>query len=150
VTAADAPPPGIGRRSVVAAWATVGAAVTATSFLRSARGTRFGGRVVIYDRYVLDTIVDLRFFYARQTSLRLQEMLVRLLAPSPRCAVLLDLPAEVAHARKPDWSLAETQLRAELYRREQVRLGLRRLDARGPRDQVTAEITFAVLDAIAP
>jgi thymidylate kinase len=148
-TADDAPPPSIGRRSVVAAWSALGAVVTAASFRRSAHGTRFRGRIVIYDRYVLDAIVDLRFFYARETPLRLQEMLVRVLAPRPRCAYLLDLPAEVAHGRKPDWSLAQTQRRAELYRGEQVRLGVPRLDAQRPRDQLTAEIALAALDAIA-
>jgi thymidylate kinase len=149
LSAPDAPPPSLGRRSAVAAWSTVGAAVTAASLRRSARGTRFRGRIVIYDRYVLDTIVDLRFSYAREMSLRFQEMLVRLFAPSPRCAFLLDLPAEVAHARKPDWSLDQTRLRAKLYRREQGRLGLSCLDAQRPRDQLTAEITLTVLDAIA-
>lgn len=149
LSAADAPPPSIARKSAVAVWSTVGAAVTAASLRRSAHGTRFRGRIVIYDRYVLDTIVDLRFSYARETSLRFQEILVRLLAPSPRCAFLLDLPAESAHARKPDWSLAQTQLRAELYRGEHVRLGVPRLDAQRPRDQLAAEITLKVLDAMA-
>jgi thymidylate kinase len=149
LSAADAPPPSLGRRSAVAAWSTLGAAVTAASLRRSARGTRLRGRIVIYDRYVLDTIVDLRFSYARETSLRFQEMLVRLFAPSPRCAFLLDLPAEVAHARKPDWRLDQTRLRAELYRGEQVRLGVSRLDAQRSRDQLTAEIMRTVLGAIA-
>jgi thymidylate kinase len=142
-------PGGTARRAAVAVWSTVSALINGVSFRRSAGGTRFGGRIVIYDRYVLDTIVDLRFNYAGARSLHVQEMLVSLVAPTPRCAFLLDLPPETAHARKPDWSLAQTRMRAELYRAEHRRTGVRLVDAQRPPDELTAEITLAVLAASA-
>jgi thymidylate kinase len=145
----DASGTGAVRRATVAVWTTVSALINGVSFRRSARGTRFGGRIVIYDRYVLDTVIDLRFNFAGAGSLRVPEMLVRLLAPTPRCAFLLELSPEAAHARKPDWSLAKTRMRAELYRAEHARLGVRLVDAQGTPDEVTAKITLAVLAASA-
>lgn len=137
------------RRIAALAWATVAALVNAMSYRRSARGARIGGRIVIYDRYVLDSIVQLRCSYAPQGRLRFQEALIRRLAPGPKCAFLLDAPPEVAHARKPDWSLAETRVRAQHYRCEHTRLGVQRLDASLPPHEVTARLTRAVLNAIA-
>lgn len=148
VNGIDRSPPSIRRRAVVAAWSTVGALVNAVSLRRSAQGARSRGRVVIYDRYVLDTIVDLRFSYAPRGSLPLQEKLVRMIAPVPRCAFLLDLPPEAAHARKPDWSLAQTRLRAQLYGADHSDLGLQRLDAQLPRERVSAELMISVLAAL--
>jgi thymidylate kinase len=138
---------GTARKAAVAVWTTVNALTNAVSFRRPAGGTRFRGRIVIYDRYVLDTVVDLRFNFAGASSFRVQEKLVRLVAPTPRCAFLLDLPPETAHARKPDWSLAQTRMRAAIYGADHRRLGVRLVDAQRPPDELTAEITLAVLEA---
>ncbi|MEJ7786490.1 MAG: hypothetical protein WKF96_16935 [Solirubrobacteraceae bacterium] len=137
------------RRVGALAWSTALALVNAMSYRRSARGASVGGRVVIYDRYVLDSIVHLRFAYAPDARLPLQEALIRRIAPTPRCAFLLDAPPEVAHARKPDWSLDQTRVQAQLYRREHARLGVRRLDAEHPADELTSRLTHEVLRAIA-
>jgi thymidylate kinase len=144
------PTGGRGRRLAASIWSTVITFANAASYRRSARGTRTGGRIVIFDRYVLDTVVDLRFSYAPEGRLLLQEALVRLLSPAPRCAFLLDASPETAHARKPDWSLAQTRVRASLYRREYGRLGVRRLDAERPADELAAQIAREVREAVAP
>ena len=136
------------RAAATATWCSFLALVNAVSLRRAARGTRFGGRVVIYDRYLLDALVELRAEYLRGRPLRFQETLARFVAPSPSCAFLLDLPAEAAHARKPDWSLPQTRARAELYRAEHGRFGVQRLDAQRPPEDLTAEITLRVLTAL--
>jgi len=137
------------RRFAALTWATVGVLVHVTSCRRSARGTRTRGRVVIYDRYVLDSIVDLRFSYAPQGRLPFQEALTRHLAPKPKCAFLLDAPPEVAHGRKPDWSLEQTRVRARHYRAEYAHLGVHRVDATLPPHEITVQLTRAVLSALA-
>jgi thymidylate kinase len=115
---------------------------------RAAHGTRTRGRIAIYDRYVLDTVVDLRFRYALEARLRFQEALIRALTPSPRRAYLLDVSPEVAHRRKPDWSLDQTRLRAGLYRREHAALGVRLVDAGRPVDDLAREILQDVLESL--
>ncbi|HKO27315.1 MAG TPA: hypothetical protein VJU80_07640, partial [Solirubrobacteraceae bacterium] len=128
------------RRLASHGWATVTTVANATAFRRAARGTRVRGRIVIFDRYVLDTVVDLRFRYAPQGRLRFQEALVRGLSPRADRAYLLDLSPEVAHRRKPDWSLDQTRLRAGLYDRAHTELGVHRLDASGSAEIISQEV----------
>ncbi len=137
------------RRFAALLWATVIALVNAASYRRSGLGASIGGRIIIYDRYVLDSIVDLRFSYAPQGRLRFQEALLRLLAPAPRCAFLLEADVETAHARKPDWSIAQTRERALLYRCAYEPLRVWPVDAERPVGEISREIVRAVLDAIA-
>jgi thymidylate kinase len=139
-----------GRRLAASIWSTVITLANAASCRRAARGTRTGGRIVIFDRYVLDAVVDLRFSYAPYERLPLQEAAVRLLTPAPSFAFLLDASPETAHARKPDWNLAQTRVRAGLYRREYERLGVRRLDAERPADELAVQIAREVLEAVVP
>ncbi len=129
-------------------WSTVTTVANGIAFRRAARGTRTRGRIVIFDRYVVDTVVELRFRYAPEGQLRFQEAVVRVLAPTPDLAYLLDAPPEVAHERKPDWSFDQTRLRAELYRRERAALGVRRLDGDRPVEELSREITRDVLQSL--
>jgi hypothetical protein len=78
----------------------------------------------------------------------MQEALIRFLTPRPRCAFLLDLEPAAAHARKSDWSLAETQLRADLYRNMYTCLGAKRLDAERPTEELATQILRGVLRAV--
>ena len=137
------------RAVAVPVWSTVITLANAISFQRAASGARMRGRIVIYDRYVLDTLVELRFSYAPTGRLPIQEALIRFIAPKPRCAFMLDLEPETANARKSDWSLAETQLRADLYRLTYAHLGVRRLDAGRPAEELSTQILREVLPAIA-
>jgi thymidylate kinase len=129
-------------------WSTVTTLANALVLRWAAHGTRTRGRIVIYDRYVLDTVVDLRFLYSPEARLRFQEALIRALAPTPRRAYLLDVSPELAHRRKPDWSLDQTRLRAALYRREQPALGVRLLDAGRAVDDLGREILQDVLRSL--
>jgi thymidylate kinase len=129
-------------------WSTATTLANGIAFRRAARGARRGGRIAIYDRYVLDTVVELRFCYAPEGRLRIQELLVRALAPAPARAYFLDAAPEVAHRRKPDWSLDQTRLRAALYRREHAALGVTRIDGGRPADEISGEILRQVLDSL--
>lgn len=129
-------------------WSTVTTIANGIAFRRAARGTRTRGRIVIFDRYVLDTVVELSFRYAPEGRLRFQEAVVRILSPTPDLAYLLDAPPELAHKRKPDWSFDQTRLRAELYRRERAALGVLRLDGVRPVDELSQEITRDVLQSL--
>ena len=63
-------------------------------------------------------------------------------------AFLLDAAPETAYARKPDWSLAQTRMRAQLYRRACGSLGVRLLDAERTADELAAQIAREVLETI--
>ena len=139
---------GPARKLASGAWSTATTLANALALRRAARGTRRRGRIAIYDRYVLDTVVDLRFRYAPDSRLPFQEALIRAVAPTPGRAYLLDVSADVAHRRKPDWSLDQTARRAELYRRERAALGVRALDGGKPADELGREILRDVLDAL--
>lgn len=148
-TEPGAPEFGLSRRLASHGWATVTAVANAIAFRRAARGTRVRGRIVIFDRYVLDTVVDLRFRYAPQGRLPFQEALVRAISPAAARAYFLDLSPEVAHRRKPDWSPDQTRLRAGLYDRARSELRVRRLDASGSAETISQEILRDVLDSLA-
>ena len=125
------------------AWSTAGATANALAHLRAAAGPLATGKVVIFDRYVLDTVVHLRFTYGgvRHPA---QERLVRLLSPVPVASFFLDVPPEVALSRKHDWDLPVLERQAELYRAEHAELGVRRLDGERPREELAAEIAREV------
>jgi thymidylate kinase len=139
---------GPSRKLASAAWSTVTTLTNALALRRAAHGTRTRGRIAIYDRYVLDTVVDLRFQYAPEARLRFQEALMRALAPTPDRAYLLDVSPDVAHQRKPDWSLDQTRRRAELYRGEHAALGVRLLYADKPLHELGREILRDALESL--
>jgi hypothetical protein len=139
---------GLARRLFAHAWSTVTTLANLLVLRRAGRGTRLGGRIVIYDRYVLDTVVELRFRYAPNGRMPFQEALARGLARPARRAYLLDLPADIAHARKPDWSLEQTRVRSDLYRQAGEELGVAGLDAARPIEDLSREILSDVLLAL--
>ena len=101
--------------------------------------------MVIFDRYVLDSVVRMRVFYGAERPLLLQEALIRLLSPRPACAFFLDIPAETSLARKDDlWTLDELAAQARLYREEHARFGARRLDGECDQEELCARIAEEV------
>ncbi len=130
-------------------WAAVVAFANALSQLQTiARHTRHG-RIVVYDRYTLDSAVQLRFRYGASGKFSAQRTLIELLAPKPLASFYLDIPAEASLARKDDrWTLADLETQARLYREEYERPGAVRLDGLRPRDELAAEIGEAVWRAL--
>jgi len=137
--------------AVNAAWAVVVALANALTHLRHSAPHLAAGRVVIFDRYVLDSIVRLHFSYGRDRPFTLQRRLIGLLSPRPLCAFFLDIAPETSLARKQDrWRAEELRAHVELYRRELPRSGVRRLDGERPACELAAEIAEAVWRALPP
>jgi thymidylate kinase len=149
-TPGDTPERGALGRLALFAWTTTIALANALHQRRTAAQHALHGRVVIFDRYSLDSIVRLRYLYGDAERFPFQSWLIRAVSPRPRCAFLLDVAPETALARKQDqWSLDDLRRQAELYRDEARRQGVTRLDGERPRDELHAEIADAVWKALA-
>jgi thymidylate kinase len=105
------------------------------------------GRVVVCDRYVLDSAVHLSYEYGEEYRYGLQTRLLRLAGPAP-LAFFLDLPPEEASVRKPDYDVTQNARRAAIYRAMAEQLGARRIDAELPRNQICAEVARTVWDSL--
>jgi thymidylate kinase len=147
---ADAARPGRLRRVLTDLWTVTLACSAGAAQGATARRHVLRGRIVIFDRYALDSTVRLSFVWGAIRPLRLQRWLVRALPPRPAAAFLLDVPGGVALARKEDgWSLGSLDRMAVLYRAESARLGVRRLDGERPQDELSQEIAAEVRRALA-
>lgn len=101
------------------------------------------GRVVICDRYVLDSLTHLRYRYGPACRFRLQGAIIHLLSPKPACAFLLDVSPETARARKPEqYTTAELKVLRGLYREEAARLEVVSFDPERPLEELAAEIAI--------
>ena len=111
------------------AWAGLVAVLTAAEYRRCCLAHIGRGRVVIFDRFLLDAAAQLRFFYGSGGELRTQLRILGWLCPSTTRSYLLDVPAETAAARKPlQYDVEELGRQASLLREEAARLGVLRLD----------------------
>jgi thymidylate kinase len=125
-------------------WTMVIALVNAVEERRLTRPHLRRGRIVICDRYTLDSIVALRFSYGPERRFRAQRALIAALSPTPRRAYLLDVPAEVAYARKEEVGVDSLDRQRRLYREEHVDVGVRLLDGERPTEDLCAEIALDV------
>ena len=108
------------------------------------------GRIVICDRYSLDSAVHLLHRYGNTRAVRLQIALISLLSPRPRRAYLLEVAPEVALRRKADrWTTNQLRRRFELYRELHEAFGARRLNADQPEAQLAIEIAKDVWASLA-
>jgi len=103
--------------------------------------------LVTFDRYYADLFVDPKR-YRYSGPIWLARFVGRLL-PKPDLLIILDLPAEVAHARKPEVPLEEARCLRERY------LELARslpnahvVDASKPLEEVVTEVERIILDYI--
>ena len=100
--------------------------------------------MIIFDRYVLDSVVYLRHRWGHGRAFPLQSALVRLLTRRPDRAFFLDVAPEVAYARKRDFPLQNLRERAALYSALHARLGWVRLDGERAPEDLCGEIAAAV------
>ncbi|HEX2016111.1 MAG TPA: hypothetical protein VGN69_05400, partial [Solirubrobacteraceae bacterium] len=117
-------------------WTTFVAVTNAWWQSRATRPHLLRGRVVICDRYTLDSKVHMRFAYGAEHAYRLQMLIVRGLSPRPALAYLLDVPPEVVHRRNQEYTPQQIAERAGYYREEHAGLGVRRLDGQRPREEL--------------
>ncbi|MGH2902537.1 MAG: dTMP kinase [Solirubrobacteraceae bacterium] len=129
-------------------WVTFVAIMNAWWQLRAVRPHLLRGRIVICDRYMLDSLVHMRYRYGSQRRYRLQLAIIRLLAPKPLRSYLLDVSPETARARNREYTPAQIELRARLYREEYERLGVKRLDGERSREDLSTQIAFEVWSAL--
>jgi thymidylate kinase len=106
----------LGRSLRAATWSTIGtaAAVSAGLALRR-RLSASSADVLVLDRYRLDSMVKLGFWYSEVSTAWLSRV-VGWLAPAPDVEILLRVDPGVAYARKAEqWSLNELTRQARLY-----------------------------------
>jgi thymidylate kinase len=135
------------RRSGVVAhgWAAVVALANASSQRRATTRHLRHGRVVICDRYTLDSTVHLRYRYGAARRFRFQANLIRALSPQPLRSFFLDVPPSIALKRKAEqYDLEQLSLQGRLYHEEHARIGARLLDGQRPREELCAEIACEV------
>jgi thymidylate kinase len=150
VATPPAPPVGPGvRRSergargpVRAVWAVVVAGVDAAAKRSSTALHVRQDRVVIRDRYTLDSAVQLHDAYGGSAA---GGLLLRRYAPRPVAAFLLDLPGAVARDRKPEqFSADQLEAQAVRYRLEAQRLGVTVLDGSRRPEELAEQIATMV------
>jgi thymidylate kinase len=111
--------------------------VTLTYLRRVRSQLRAAGRTIICDRHVLDAIVTLRVFYG-EVNTRLPVFLVRHFLPAAALTLFLDLPVDVALARKPGDTIGPAAVTAQVlaYEREASTMDLCVLDGTLPMPRV--------------
>ena len=122
------------------AWVTLIAAANTVAHLRAVWKHVLRGRVVICDRYTLDSVVHMGMRFGDERSWEHERRLVRTFSPKPLRAYFLDLSPEVAHARKLEDELEWLQELARRYRAEYEGAGAIRVDAEQPLDVMAAEL----------
>jgi thymidylate kinase len=135
--------PAGGRRGPVGAiWPVVVAGVDAAAKRSSTALHVRQDRVVIRDRYTLDSAVQLEDAYGGSAA---GGLLLRRLAPPPVAAFLLDLPGAVTHQRKPEQFTPEMlEAQAGRYRQEARRLGVTVLDGTRSAEELAEQIATEV------
>jgi thymidylate kinase len=126
-------------------WATMVAVASATHFRFVTLRSLGTGRVILFDRYALDTVAQLRFFYGEQRAFAVQRHLVRAICPKPMFAVLLEIPGTVALARKPEqYDLAQLEAQARLLHEESGRFRVHAIAGTRPTEEICEEVARKV------
>lgn len=124
-------------------WSSIVCVVLASQVLRRVWPEVARGRTVICDRYQTDALAHLRYQYGESRSFLLQRALLSAVFPRPAAAFLLEIDAETAARRKPEYDTAQNRRRARLYRAEAESRGVRPVDADAPLVAVCAELARA-------
>lgn len=134
-------------RIVRTAWLRVALLEHAAEIWKLMLPHRAAGRILICDRYIYDSIVDVAVLAGLEPAafLPLLRDPLTFCVPRPRAGFLLDLPAEAALRRKDDVAdPAILEVRVPLYRAAAAGLGMRVLDATAPPATLADEIWLAV------
>jgi thymidylate kinase len=122
-------------------WSTVVTLANVVSHWRVYLRYREHATIVIFDRYALDTAVRLDTWYGNLGSTRFQAWLVRVLSPRSLRSYLLDIPAEIAYARKPEqFSVDVLSRQADVYRREYERFDVQWMDGQRTPKEIAVEV----------
>jgi thymidylate kinase len=103
--------------------------------------------VVILDRYRLDTIVKLQYWYA-DVPAGLITWVVKRFAPEPDVELFLRVPSDVAYARKAEqWTASQLARQASLYDTVAALGKVAVLDASREPEVIAAEVRRCVESA---
>jgi thymidylate kinase len=130
------------------AWAATVAGINVWTLYQAALRHFGRGRIIIFDRYTLDSTIKLKYRYGDNLATQVVAHLIHYSTPRPIKAYLLDVPPQVAYDRKPEWELRDLEARAALYRQEYAWLGVRRLDGIRPAPELSAEIAADIWRAL--
>ncbi len=100
------------------------------------------GRLVVFDRYAHDALVAAR--PGRSAARRAGRRILGSGFPTPGLTVVLDAPAEVLHARKPEASVEILDRRRRAYLALAERKGWPIVDVTDPPDEVRRRVTALV------
>ncbi|MDQ1439490.1 MAG: hypothetical protein QOK43_3119 [Acidimicrobiaceae bacterium] len=132
-------------------WSTLVALENGLAHRRQTRDHIKAGRVVVCDRYVLDSAVHLRYRYGESRPYRFQRWIVRALSPPASAAFYLDVEPATAVARKVDqYDEAQLARQVRLYREECGRWGVVRMEGERPAADLAADIARVVWPALRP
>ncbi len=157
-TPAPAGEPAVGKQirqasgTVSTVWATIACASSIWTYRRQVARYRGRAEILVYDRYILDAAVHLRWRYGARgaSASRLTRALVAL-APTPLAAYYLELPADAAQQRKLEDRVQDLADHATLYRKQLASAagaGVKVLDAAQPIDALAASIARDVWRAM--
>jgi len=137
-------------RLVGSLWAGIVAVVHAWSLRRAILRHLRAGRVVVRDRYLLDSVVQLEWVYADGRDLRWQTRLIRMLVPRPAAAFFLDIDPERAHGRKPEeFDVEQLRRHRETYARHTDALHVDVVDGSRPVPEVFQTLLRGTLARLA-
>jgi thymidylate kinase len=131
-------------------WISYVALVNAVAVRRATAAHLLRGRVVICDRYTLDSAAHLRYKYGAESRFRFQARLIRWVAPRPLRSYFLDVPGSTALGRKNEkYTPEQMDLLVSLYQDEAGWLAVRRFDGEADRERLCADIGRDVALALA-
>jgi thymidylate kinase len=134
---------------VSALWVTLVAGLHAGSVRSETMRELRRGRIVIRDRYLLDSLVQLRIQYGAAHNVGVQARLIRALTPPALVAIYLDVPGEQARRRKPEeFTAHELEEHRRGYLAEAAQLDVMVLDGQLPPDELAAAVSARVLRAL--
>jgi len=106
------------------------------------RPPRHKGTSVVCDRWLVDSLVDLRVRYGRH---RMAERILTVGTPRPDLSILLEIDAPLSAERKPGDQVERILWEMEaLYAELAERHGLTVVDARAPKGDVEAQVRALV------
>jgi thymidylate kinase len=133
--------------AVAFAWTALVALANARRQRRDTRRHLRRGRIVICDRWTLDSAVQLCYLYGER-DYGFHQRLIRAISPRPRKSYFLDVRPEVASARQPEYEVEENVFRTKLYRELAPRMSAIVLDGELPPEELCATIATGVWWAI--
>ena len=137
-------------RLLAHAWCSEGAVVYALRMWRHALRPR-RAQVLVLDRFTVDASVALAYWlgHRRGVDLKVEQALLRLLAPRPRVSVLLLADAETLHSRRADeYTLEGFHLLRTFYAEAGERFGSVLVDANRPADEVARDVAMLVWEQL--